>query len=44
MELEGLEIRYQDNKEYFRIMEGLYGRNKMIDKMKKAAEKGAKLN
>ena len=43
MELEGLEGRYQDSAEYFRIMEGLYARNNMMDKMKTAADKGAKL-
>ncbi|RPI68293.1 MAG: hypothetical protein EHM43_05310 [Ignavibacteriae bacterium] len=43
MEMEGLEERYKDSKEYYRIMEGLYGRNKMLDKMKEAAEKGARL-
>ncbi len=43
MELEALEGLNLNNKEYYRIMEGLYGRNKMIDKMKHATEKGAKL-
>jgi tetratricopeptide (TPR) repeat protein len=43
MELEALEGLNLSNKEYYRIMEGLYGRNKMMDKMKQAAEKGAKL-
>lgn len=43
MELEALEVLNTNNKEYYRIMEGLYGRNKMLDKMKQAAEKGAKL-
>ena len=43
MELEGLETRYSSDPNYYRIMEGLYGRNKMIDKMKEAAAKGEKL-
>jgi len=43
MELEALEDRYRSNREYYRVMEGLYGRNKMMDKMKQAQEKGAKL-
>lgn len=43
MEMEGLEERYKNSKEYYRIMEGLYGRNKMMDKMKEASEKGARL-
>jgi len=43
MELEGLEEINKKNKEYYRIMEGLYGRNKMLDKMKEAQEKGEKL-
>ena len=43
LELEALEDRYRTNREYYRVMEGLYGRNKMMDKMKQAQEKGAKL-
>lgn len=43
MELEGLEEMYSNNKTYYQIMEGLYGRNNMIEKMKAAAAKGAKL-
>jgi len=43
MELEALEGKYGTSKEYYRIMEGLYGRNKMIDKMKDAQVKGARL-
>jgi Flp pilus assembly protein TadD len=43
MELEGLEAKYKDNPEYFRIMEGLYGRSNMIEKMKEASEKGSRL-
>lgn len=43
MELEALETKYVSNKEYYHIMEGLYGRNKMMDKMKEAQLKGAKL-
>ena len=43
MELEGLEEVHKANKEYYRIMEGLYGRNKMLDKMKEAQAKGDKL-
>ncbi|MCX6139583.1 MAG: hypothetical protein NTX15_01930 [Candidatus Kapabacteria bacterium] len=43
MELEALEDKYRASKDYYRIMEGLYGRNKMMDKMKEAQEKGAKL-
>ena len=43
MELEALEDKYRASKEYYRIMEGLYGRNKMMDKMKEVQEKGAKL-
>jgi len=43
MELEALEEVYNKDKEYYRTMEGLYGRNKMFDKMKQAREKGSKL-
>lgn len=43
MELEALEDKYRTSKDYYLIMEGLYGRNKMMDKMKEAQEKGAKL-
>jgi tetratricopeptide (TPR) repeat protein len=43
MELEALEEVYNKNKDYYRTMEGLYGRNKMLDKMKQANEKGSKL-
>jgi tetratricopeptide (TPR) repeat protein len=43
MELEALEEVYSKDKEYYRTMEGLYGRNKMLDKMKQASEKGSKL-
>ncbi len=39
MELEGLQGKYENDKQYWRIMEGLYGRNNMIDKMKEAAKK-----
>lgn len=43
MELEGLEQMNLKNKTYYEIMEGLYSRNNMIDKMKEAAAKAAKL-
>ncbi|NQW29126.1 MAG: tetratricopeptide repeat protein [Ignavibacteria bacterium] len=43
MELEALEIKFSKNKDYYRLMEGLYGRTRMYDKMKQAQEKGAKL-
>jgi tetratricopeptide (TPR) repeat protein len=43
MELEGLEQLHTTDKTYYQIMEGLYGRNNMIEKMKGAAAKGAKL-
>lgn len=43
MELEALETKYSKNKDYYRLMEGLFGRNKMYDKMKQAQTKGAKL-
>jgi len=43
LELEALEEVYNKDKEYYRTMEGLYGRNKMLDKMKQANEKGSKL-
>lgn len=43
MELEALEEIYNKNKDYYRTMEGLYGRNKMLDKMEQARQKGSKL-
>lgn len=43
-ELEALEVKYSNDPNYYRIMEGLYARNKMTDKMKQAQEKGARLN
>ncbi len=43
MELEGLEQMHLTDKTYYEIMEGLYGRNNMIDKMKEAAAKASKL-
>lgn len=43
MELEGLEQMNLKNKTYYEIMEGLYSRNNMIDKMKEAAAKASKL-
>jgi len=43
MELEALEEKYKTSAEYYRVMEGLYARNKMMDKMKTAADKGARL-
>jgi len=43
MELEALEEKYRTSAEYYRVMEGLYARNKMMDKMKTAADKGARL-
>lgn len=43
LELEALSELYGNQKEYWRTMEGLYGRNKMFDKMKQANEKGSKL-
>lgn len=42
-EMEALEAQNADNKTYYQIMEGIYGRNNMIEKMKAAAAKGAKL-
>lgn len=42
-ELEALEDRYRTSKEYYRIMTGLYGRSKMLDKMQEAQAKGASL-
>ena len=43
-ELEALESKYATNRDYYRVMEGLYARNKMFDKMKQTQEKGAKLD
>ena len=43
MELEGLEAKYSNDKEYYRVMVGLYGRNNMIDKMKAAEAKGERV-
>jgi len=43
-ELEALESKYATNRDYYRVMEGLYARNKMYDKMKLIQEKGAKLD
>lgn len=43
-ELEALEVKYANDPNYFRVMEGLYARNKMMDKMKEAQAKGAKTN
>ncbi|MCO6466626.1 MAG: hypothetical protein J5I53_08425 [Bradyrhizobiaceae bacterium] len=43
LELEGLEALNEKNKTYYEIMEGLYSRNNMIEKMKVAAAKAAKL-
>lgn len=43
LELEALEEVFSKDKEYYRTMEGIYGRNKMFDKMKQANEKGSKL-
>lgn len=42
MELEALSVKYENNPQYWRIMEGLYGRNKMIEKMKEAAKKAGR--
>jgi tetratricopeptide (TPR) repeat protein len=42
MELEALSEKYENNPNYWRIMEGLYGRNKMIEKMKEAAKKAGR--
>lgn len=43
MELEALEMKYQTNKEYYRVMEGVYARNNMLDKMKEATAKAQQL-
>lgn len=43
-ELEALEVKYANDLNYYRVMEGLYARNKMMDKMKDAQAKGAKIN
>lgn len=43
-ELEALEVKYSNDPNYYRVMEGLYARNKMMDKMKEAQAKGAKIN
>jgi tetratricopeptide (TPR) repeat protein len=43
-ELEALEVKYANDPNYYRVMEGLYARNKMMDKMKDAQAKGAKIN
>ncbi len=43
-ELEALESKYATNRDYYRVMEGLYARNKMFDKMKLIQEKGTKLD
>lgn len=42
-ELEALEGQYRTSKEYYRIMTGLYGRSKMLDKMQDARVKGESL-
>jgi len=42
-ELEALEDQYRTSKEYYRIMAGLYGRSKMLDKMQEALAKGESL-
>jgi len=42
-ELEALEDQYRTSKEYYRIMTGLYGRSKMLDKMQDAQAKGESL-
>ena len=39
MELEGLQVKYANDKQYWRIMEGLYARNNMMKKAEEAAEK-----
>ena len=39
MELEGLQVKYANDKQYWRIMEGLYARNNMMEKAEAAAEK-----
>jgi len=39
MELEGLQVKYANDKQYWRIMEGLYARNNMMQKAQEAAEK-----
>jgi tetratricopeptide (TPR) repeat protein len=43
-ELEALEGKYAGNRDYYRVMEGLYARNKMFDKLKLIQEKGTKLD
>ena len=43
MELEALEMKYQTNKDYYRVMEGVYARNNMLDKMKEATAKAQQL-
>lgn len=43
-ELEALDGKYAGNRDYYRVMEGLYARNKMFDKLKLIQEKGAKLD
>lgn len=43
-ELEALEVKYANDSNYYRVLEGLYARNKMTDKMKEVQAKGAKLN
>ena len=43
-ELEALEVKYANDPNYYRVMEGLYARNKMMDKMKDAQAKGEKIN
>jgi hypothetical protein len=37
-------VKYANDPNYYRVMEGLYARNKMMDKMKDAQAKGAKIN
>lgn len=43
LELEALEDQYRTSKEYYRVMTGLYGRSKMLDKMQQAQAKGESL-
>ncbi|MFN9151803.1 MAG: tetratricopeptide repeat protein, partial [Bacteroidota bacterium] len=43
-ELEALDGKYAGNRDYYRVMEGLYARNRMFDKLKLIQEKGAKLD
>jgi len=38
-EFEALEQRYADNADYWRILEGIYARQEMLDKMKRAQQK-----